>query len=114
MEKRKNEEEIANLPKKFKTEDPTEDIYRTGAKCVGGRVQDLREKGLNFHTPGALRTKPGRGDPTISMSCSDKIAKWLVLGIQGSLVNNILDKPIYLNAIVISKYSKISNVFINF
>ena len=103
MEKRKNEEETANLSKKLKKDDTTEDIYRTGAKCVGEGVQDLKKKGVNYHTLGVLRTKPGRGEPTISMSCSDKIAKWLVLGIQGSLLSVILDKPIYLNAIVISK-----------
>ena len=103
VKKRINEEETDNLPKKFKKNDTTEDIYRTGAKCVGDGVQDLKEKGANYHTLGVLRTKPGRGDPTISMSCSDKIAKWLVLGIQGSLLSVILDKPIYLNAIVISK-----------
>lgn len=66
-------------------------------------IQDLKEAGVNYHSVGALRTKPGRGDPTISMSCSDKIAKWLVLGIQGSLLSCFFEKPIYLDAIVISK-----------
>jgi len=50
-----------------------------------------------------VRIKPGRGDPTISMSCSDKIAKWLVVGIQGSLLSNFLLKPIYLKAIVVGQ-----------
>ncbi|KZO92186.1 adenosine deaminase/editase [Calocera viscosa TUFC12733] len=51
---------------------------------------------------GALRTKPGRADspPTISMSCSDKLAAWTVLGIQGALLSTVLD-PIYLDGIVI-------------
>ncbi|EZA53394.1 tRNA-specific adenosine deaminase [Ooceraea biroi] len=50
------------------------DIYRTGAKC--------------------------RGDPTSSLSCSDKIARWLVLGLQGSLLS-LLIPPIKLESITI-------------
>ena len=35
------------------------------------------------------------------MSCSDKIAKWNILGIQGSLIMNFLEKPIYFAHIII-------------
>lgn len=31
---------------------------------------------------GVVRRKPGRGDPTLSMSCSDKLARWCLLGLQ--------------------------------
>lgn len=31
---------------------------------------------------GVLRRKPGRGDATLSMSCSDKLAKWCCIGVQ--------------------------------
>ena len=52
---------------------------------------------------GVLRTKPGRADApsVISMSCSDKIARWCVLGVQGSLVSNLTAGPVYLDNIII-------------
>ena len=31
---------------------------------------------------GGARRKPGRGSPTLSMSCSNKIARWTCLGLQ--------------------------------
>lgn len=53
---------------------------------------------------GVLRTKPGRADspPTLSMSCSDKIAKWIVLGIQGALSFHFLH-PLHISNIVIGE-----------
>ena len=57
-------------------ENEIEDIYRTGAKCVSiDERQDLYQPRKNYHVLGPLRTKPGRGDRTLSLSCSDKIAK---------------------------------------
>lgn len=51
---------------------------------------------------GAIRTKPGRADstPTISLSCSDKIANWTVLGLQGALLEELFE-PVYLKGIVV-------------
>jgi tRNA-specific adenosine deaminase 1 len=56
----------------------------------------------NYHSYGVLRTKPGRSDSplTLSMSCSDKIASWNVLGIQGGLTVRIFN-PVYISSIII-------------
>lgn len=58
----------------------------------------------NYSLYGVLRTKPGRADspPTRSMSCSDKIASWNLLGIQGALASRFL-LPVYIDTIVIGE-----------
>ena len=106
-EKEQENEDFVGMPptKRLKIDEAeATDIHRTGAKCVPtSSLQDSKEKGASYHEVRVLRTKPGRGDPTLSMSCSDKIAKWLVLGMQGSLLSNFLPQPIYPSTIVISK-----------
>uniref|UniRef100_A0A6I8N2D8 tRNA-specific adenosine deaminase 1 n=1 Tax=Ornithorhynchus anatinus TaxID=9258 RepID=A0A6I8N2D8_ORNAN len=79
------------------------DVHRTGAKCVPGEAGDPRSPGVGYHRVGLLRVKPGRGDRTCSMSCSDKLARWNVLGCQGALLMHLLQDPVYLAAVVIGK-----------
>ncbi|CAG7730518.1 unnamed protein product [Allacma fusca] len=69
--------------------------HRTGAKL---KVGDIYEE---VQTPGKCRVKPGKGDPTLSMSCSDKIAKWQILGMQGSLLGNFIKTPLVLSSVII-------------
>lgn len=62
-----------------------------GSKLMGGDV-GVTTAGCSSHPAGqeyrsddalgALRRKPGRGEPTTSLSCSDKLARWGMLGLQ--------------------------------
>ena len=75
-----------------------EKLHWTGAKSVDG--------GLSSVESGISRLKCGRSDIKLdqrseSMSCSDKILKWNLVGIQGGLISAVNDRPIFLSSIVI-------------
>ncbi|DAZ98713.1 TPA: hypothetical protein N0F65_006745 [Lagenidium giganteum] len=65
-------------------------------------------------TIGATRVKSGRSDlppdkQTLSMSCSDKLAKWNALGIQGTLLLQWFE-PLHLQSVVVSYDSACESV----
>jgi tRNA-specific adenosine deaminase 1 len=72
-------------------------------------IKSPPEEQFNEHF---LRTKPGRMDlplekRSLSLSCSDKVGLWNLLGIQGKRLFNYI-KPIYIDTIIIKTYHKIS------
>ena len=80
-------------------------LHVTGARRTtdGERVSVWDEAGAaeGAVVLGACRAKPGRGDPTQSMSCSDKIAMWACTGLQGALVGTLLERPLVLDTVVV-------------
>ncbi|CAD6887963.1 unnamed protein product [Tilletia laevis] len=77
----------------------SEDAVPGGHAAAGSEVVRGR---TNEATLSILRTKPGRADsiPAISLSCSDKLASYVALGVQGSLLSALLE-PIVPSVFVI-------------
>lgn len=70
---------------------------------TGGKLleTDSDQDDLMAQRPGAVRTKPGRGIRTLSVSCSDKLSKWSLLGVQGALLHMIVGS-IYFDSITMA------------
>ncbi|GJT33706.1 adenosine deaminase/editase [Tanacetum coccineum] len=47
----------------------------------------MKNNGDCSHVIGTVQRKPGRGDATLSVSCSDKISRWNVVGVQGLIIS---------------------------
>ncbi|KAI9348173.1 hypothetical protein BDR26DRAFT_915939 [Obelidium mucronatum] len=107
------EERVENEAKRRKYLDGTKDAPSMPANeaLLPAEFKRARERGQvlrgrdDYNALGVLRTKPGRVDSemSISMSCSDKIAKWGVVGISGALVALFVAEPIYLSTILVGR-----------
>lgn len=122
-------EECPDQPEYFQLKAGVEfHLFINTAPCGDARIfspHDAENNNVDKHpnrkARGQLRTKIESGEGTIpaknnsglqtwdgviqgqrllTMSCSDKIAKWNVMGIQGSLLASLV-KPIYLSSIVL-------------
>lgn len=79
--------------------------HGTGGKLFETEVIDLMSQDV-----GEIRTKPGKGVRTLSVSCSDKLSRWNILGIQGALLDSLLDDPIYLRSFTICGISSVASI----
>ena len=73
---------------------------RSGGKClISDEIGSDSLLARSWHVTSVLRTKPGRGPVSLSLSCSDKLMKRQSLGLQGGLLSDLLPQPVRFKSI---------------
>lgn len=73
----------------------------------------FEHKLINSSSGDELYLKPGKGYQTTSLSCTNKINRWIYQGLEGSLLNQIIISPIKLTGLIIQTNSDLSSIFKN-
>lgn len=110
--------QTSNHDGKSNTSHPTDRLSFTGAKVIVSNATEtcqlLQSHSAQQHLAreeiqqlGQLRSKSGRSNldesrRSFSMSCSDKLVRWSVLGLQGQVLSALIPQPIRLMGIVVS------------